>query len=221
MIGQLPFVKGQDGNFSVFGRGTPLIYLNNRQIRNNDELKQLKSSDIKDVKVILSPGAQYDASVGSVIYITTLKPVGEGLSGQLYGQIYQRRLFTHYESANLNYRKNKWDIFVYLSYIKMRFTQNQEDESLLFLDKIYSTKTKNKQENNLYIWNGNAGINYSFSPTHMIEFRYNYYNMPNLRFFIPSELHHFIDDTEDALLKGNDNRKMEVKQHYINLYYHK
>ena len=30
VIAQLPFVNGQNGNFTIFGKGTPLIYINNR-----------------------------------------------------------------------------------------------------------------------------------------------------------------------------------------------
>ena len=60
VLGQLPRVdvKG-DGQVSVFGSGTPLIYINNRPIQSNTELSRLKSSDIKSIDVITSPGARY------------------------------------------------------------------------------------------------------------------------------------------------------------------
>ena len=58
VLSQLPRVdvKG-DGQVSVFGSGTPLIYINNRPIQSNTELSRLKSSDIKSIDVITSPGA--------------------------------------------------------------------------------------------------------------------------------------------------------------------
>lgn len=220
VLAQLPFVKGQDGAFTVFGRGTPLIYINNRLLRDNNELRQLSSDDIKDVKVILTPGSQYDASVGSVIRINTVKAVGEGWSGQLYGYINQRRLFSHYEYANLNYRKGGWDIFGTLSFYKSGITQNQEDDNGISLDKQYLTQTINKQNFNFFRWDSNVGINYSFSPYHLIGVRYNFSQIPKSRFYIPSELHHFVDDVEDASLKGEDTRIMARAQNYFNVYYH-
>ena len=83
VIAQLPFLSGKDGNFTVFGKGTPIIYINNRLVQDNKELEQLSPSDIKNVRVITSPGAAYDATVKAVIKITTEKPVGDGLSGML------------------------------------------------------------------------------------------------------------------------------------------
>ena len=57
VIAQLPFLSGQDGSFTVFGKGTPIIYINNRLVRNSKELEQLSPSDIKNIQVITMPGA--------------------------------------------------------------------------------------------------------------------------------------------------------------------
>lgn len=45
----------------------PIIYVNGRLLRDLSELDQLKSEDIKNVELITSPGARYDASVKAVI----------------------------------------------------------------------------------------------------------------------------------------------------------
>lgn len=41
--------------------------MNGRLLRDLSELDQLKSEDIKNVELITSPGARYDASVKAVI----------------------------------------------------------------------------------------------------------------------------------------------------------
>lgn len=112
VLGQLPFLKENDGKIEVFGKGTPLIYVNNKLVRDKNELKQIKSNEIKDVKVILNPGEQYASSVGSIIKITTSRPVGEGLSGSFYTSLAQYRRFNHYENIKLNYRKGGWIFLV-------------------------------------------------------------------------------------------------------------
>ncbi|MBD5287134.1 MAG: carboxypeptidase-like regulatory domain-containing protein, partial [Bacteroides sp.] len=68
---QVPMVVGRDGAFEVFGKGSPAIYINGRLVRDSNELMQISSADIKNVEVVTNPGVKYDASVNSVIRITT------------------------------------------------------------------------------------------------------------------------------------------------------
>ena len=111
VIAQLPFVNGQNGNFTIFGKGTPLIYINNRLVQDKEELNRLMSSEIKSIKVNTMPGAKYDASVNSVIQIITEKPQGEGLSGSLYAGGKRSSVWSTEEYASLNYRNGAWDVF--------------------------------------------------------------------------------------------------------------
>lgn len=71
VLAQVPMVLWHDGKFTVFGKGTPLIYINGRKMQDVHELQELSSEEIKNVEVITNPGARYDASVKSVIRITT------------------------------------------------------------------------------------------------------------------------------------------------------
>ena len=86
VLTQVPMVLGREGNFEVFGKGTPFIYINGRKVQDLAELSQINSSDIKNVEVITNPGAKYDASVKSVIRIRTKRPQGDGWSGTLRTQ---------------------------------------------------------------------------------------------------------------------------------------
>lgn len=73
VLRHIPGVFANNGGYEVFGKGTPLIYINNRKIFNISEIENLKSEDIKSVEVLTSPGAKYDAQVKAVIKITTKK----------------------------------------------------------------------------------------------------------------------------------------------------
>ena len=66
---QVPMVLGRDGSFEVFGKGSPAIYINGREVQDLTQLSQLNSADIQNVEVITNPGSKYDASVKSVIRI--------------------------------------------------------------------------------------------------------------------------------------------------------
>ena len=77
VLGQMPFVTKTDNTLTVLGKGTPIVYINNRLVRDNNELLRINSKDIKKVTVITNPGAEYDASVNAVIKVETSRPVGE------------------------------------------------------------------------------------------------------------------------------------------------
>lgn len=56
VLRQVPMVTGRDGNFEVFGKGVPLIYINGHVVQDKNELAQLNSQDIKNVEIITNPG---------------------------------------------------------------------------------------------------------------------------------------------------------------------
>lgn len=125
VLRQLPFVIDKGGKIEVFGRGIPLIFLNNRQIRNENELEQLKSENIKDIQIILNPGSQYSSNVESVIKIATLRPQDEGLGGAFSVRGKQKRMFVHNEQLDVTYRKGGWDLFSTISYNGDKWRQSQ------------------------------------------------------------------------------------------------
>ena len=220
ILSQLPFLKENNGNYTVFGRGTPLIYLNNRLLRDNDELKQLKSSDIKEVKIILNPGAQYDASIGAVIRIVTIKPVGEGLSGSLSVFTRKRRHFDHYEYMDLNYRKDKLDLFGKIGYYNTVYEQNQKNETILNLDKKYITKDEKKMESKYDSWQITTGTNYSFSPAHLIGLRYVYLFSPIGNWDFAGKVAHYVNNNNDDNYTSINLTDRKTNRHYLNAYYH-
>ena len=89
MLNHIPGVQGKDGAYSVFGKGTPSIYLNGRLVRDLSELERLGSENIARVEVLNNPGVQYDASVKAVIRIRTARPVCEGLGLDVRSRVEQ------------------------------------------------------------------------------------------------------------------------------------
>ncbi|MBD5260933.1 MAG: hypothetical protein HDS38_02230, partial [Bacteroides sp.] len=108
---QVPMVVGRDGVFEVFGKGSPAIYINGRLVRDSNELMQISSADIKNVEVVTNPGVKYDASVNSVIRITTKRPQGEGFSGLLRSTLRENKYFSNIDQANFKYRTGGLEVF--------------------------------------------------------------------------------------------------------------
>ena len=76
-------IKGQNG-LEVIGKGAPLIYINGRKVTDTSELDRLNSNEIQSIEMITNPGVQYDASVGSVVRIRTIRRQGDGFGFDLF-----------------------------------------------------------------------------------------------------------------------------------------
>lgn len=113
VLRQLPRVNVEnDGSVNVFSKGTPEIYINNKKVQNKSELEQLKSTDIKTVEVITSPGARYNATVKSVIRIKTKRPQGDGLSFRADNNIKYNTYVSGFQEDYLKYRHGGFETFL-------------------------------------------------------------------------------------------------------------
>lgn len=173
VLAHLPGIQqNEDKSFTIIGKGTPLIYINNRLIRDQSELDHLQSKDIKDVEVIQNPGAKYDATVKAVIIIHTIKPKDEGWgldarTAHWYGH--------HYGIINdmdFNFIHGSWNIFGTIHY------NRGADKTYDNLSHIIKGKTNWTQDassaiyTRQYSWHGRLGTNYTFSDHHSLGFIY-------------------------------------------------
>lgn len=62
VLKHIPGIQEKEGKFTVFGKGTPIIYINGREIRDLSELDRLSSTEIRQVEVVTNPGARYKAN---------------------------------------------------------------------------------------------------------------------------------------------------------------
>ena len=111
----VPGLVQKDGEYEVFGKGKPLVYVNGRKVYDMRELAQLSSADIKSIELISNPGAKYDATVNAVIKIRTVRKAGDGLSVDAMAKYDQGRYDNESSTLSLNYRKNGLDLFASVS----------------------------------------------------------------------------------------------------------
>ena len=105
-------------------------------MRDQSELDQLSSADIKSVDVVTSPGARYDSSVNAVIRITTIAPVGEGFSFNDRTTVGYKHYAYLFEQANFNFRKNGFDLFGMLNYENYRERPRYENNTIQYLQAV-------------------------------------------------------------------------------------
>ena len=172
VLENLPGVQRKKDGLEVFGKGTPLIYINGRKLQNQTELDQISSEDIQSVELITSPGAKYDATVQSVILIKTKRPQGEGFSFNTQASYYAAERPDLDLGTNWNYRHKGLDVFGSVWYNDGRSKQDDDvildvkADTLWHMDELMDIKS---HYNSLYT---SIGTNYIFNDNHSAGFRY-------------------------------------------------
>ena len=172
VLGNLPGVQKKADGIEVFGKGTPLIYINGREMRNKSDLDQLKSDDIESVELITNPGAKYKADVESVILIKTKRPQGEGFSFDAEANYYQGKNMDLATGINWNYRKGGMDVFGSVWYNDDRWENNDlikfdvQADTTWLLDQHLKDKSHSQS---LY---SSVGVNYVLGDNHSMGMRY-------------------------------------------------
>lgn len=172
VLENLPGVQRKKDGIEVFGKGTPLIYINGRKLQNQSELEQISSEDIQSVELITNPGAKYDATVESVILIKTKRPQGEGFSFNTQASYYAAERPDLDLGTNWNYRHKGLDVFGSMWYNDGRSKQDDDvildvkADTLWHMDELMDIKS---HYNSLYT---SIGTNYIFNDNHSAGFRY-------------------------------------------------
>ena len=218
VLGKIPGVISNHGGVEVLGRGTPLIYINGRQMRNQSELDQLSSDQIKDVEVVMTPGAKYDATVKAVIRIKTIRPVGEGFSFNSRTVAGVNHYVYGLEELNLNYRTGGLDIFGMAEYENRRSRQTNDSRQDTYLQSHYQQNSLMHYYNKNQMLAGKLGFNYMLNEKHSIGMTYTVTSRPNSQtsdYFTTM----LIDKQTDDQITGRGKVDGDDLQHIISGYY--
>ena len=178
MLSRVPGMMRMGGQLQVIGKGSPIYYINGRKVQDLEELKRLRSQDIREVEVVNSPGAAYDASVNAVVKIKTRRQQGEGLSGRFDVSDEQALKSGNNNLAstlNLNYRHEGFDFFGgvtfqndYLDGYRSLLEQNtylkQNTNSIVSHTQTGYTQSDQKFSRMFF----NAGVNWQFDDDNFI-----------------------------------------------------
>ena len=169
LLSMMPLVKGKDGKFEVLAKGEPEIYINNKKVRNTQELKQLKSIDIKSVDIITAPGAKYNAEVNAVIRIKTMKPQGDGLSLMAISDTRKNNKWSTYDDLTLKYRTGGLEAFANVALDNGHYSNDQDiDQEMQISKDLFNVQMDVPGRSS---WTGieyKAGLNYDFNVDHSI-----------------------------------------------------
>ena len=105
-------IKVQDDAVCVIGKNNLEIYINGREMRDEQELRQILSSNLKKVELLMAPGAAYASTTDAVLKITTGRNFIDGLSATNQLRVQRRRKWSVMDDLDLSYRAANWDLFV-------------------------------------------------------------------------------------------------------------
>lgn len=211
----LPFVTQNGNQYKVMGKGTPVIYINDRLLRDESELKQLSSSDIKEIQVLTDPGAEYDATTNAVIRIITKNHNKRGIAVVLNGGASYERQWSNHEEVTVNYHKNKMNLFCTLNHVQDRTKDNQTTKSAYLQRNVETAIKRHSKSTSLY---GTIGMDYQDKDKLSFGAQYQYTGMPNFKSLALQNIDSYRNMVMRNNLRTKDEREWDTDRHHINAY---
>ena len=182
LLKSAPGVWIQDDKISVNGASGTKIYLNDREVRMEDEqliayLRSLRAEDIQKIEVVPQSGADYDASSsGGIIKISTKRRIDSGLMGSV-SMVYNRSEDMHQTmpSVSLNYNRGKVNAYGSLWLGRNSQMYDTWEHTDYTSGTIIDARSEIMDSSG---WaGGDFGIIYDLNDRHSVggELRYNYY----------------------------------------------
>jgi hypothetical protein len=188
-------------------------------MRNENELAQLSSAQIKDVEVVMTPGAKYDATVKAVIRIKTIRPVGEGFSFDNLTMVGVNHKLFGREEINMNYRKGGLDIFGMVDYENFSMENTNISQQDTYLpDLCLQQKGNMDYSTNAKIKMGKIGFNYMLTDKQSFGITYTAASRP-LRENSSFTTNTYTNYQNDDLITGTGHEETDNMEHILSGYY--
>lgn len=127
VLAKLPgMFKNKDGKPQAFIGGSPEIYINDRKVQDYSVVENLPVTQIKEVKVIHHPGAEYGNNIGCVLLITTKKNL-QGLAIVENSGVLFDSFVSNNHDLDLTYTHGKMTYYGKLGYANWQGNWKEQD----------------------------------------------------------------------------------------------
>ena len=220
VLAHVPGLTKKKDGYEVFGKGTPIIYINGRQMRDATEIERLKSSDIKSVEVITNPGSKYNAAVRAVVKIRTKKAIGDGFGFDVRSAYYQSENVDLSEQLNWKYRHKRLELFGTHGYSLDNSLGHSKTTTIVHADTLWQQDFTQKVPEKNSIFKNIIGADYQLNDSNSVGIKY----MINFPHDFPLSVFLSSDVTANGTFYDHINTFATCKQshrpsQFINLYY--
>ena len=220
VLSLLPRVSVNGQKISVFGKGAPIIYINNKRVHDNNEIVNITPDNIKSISVITSPGAEYDAEVESVIRIRTKERRANGFSlrADAFGKY--NKWMSDYELVSTRYQTKKFEI---ANSLWTMGTHDGEDNNLItdiyLPDKHYYNDQLIHLDTNNRFLSEKLSADYSLNDSNSVGGSYRYYGMLKGRTNSVSRQDVLLNGMAQGSIDQNEVMKPSLSLHQADVYY--
>ena len=220
VLNLLPRVSVNGQKISVFGKGTPIVYINNKRVNDNNEIVNITPDNIKSISVITSPGAEYDAEVESVIRIRTKERRANGFSlrADAFGKY--NKWMSDYELISARYQTKKFEI---ANSLWTMGTHDGEDNNLItdiyLPDKHYYNDQLIHLDTNNRFLSEKLSADYSLNDSNSVGGSYRYYGMLKGRTNSVSRQDVLLNGMAQGSIDQNEVMKPSLSLHQADVYY--
>ena len=216
----IPGMVSVEGKYEVFGKGEPVVYLDGRKVRNASELSLLASSNIKSVKLITNPGAEYDAATRAVVAITTMRRAQDGLSSIVNMEVSRHKHWADNEDINLNLHHGDLDVFLAYRHDNTKSDIQYDVDQTNYGEDVFHEVSASEYSDRSRSHDFSAGMNYNIGKNHAVGGKY----MGTFSDYklLDSPYDYIQAYKNGELLTYTDNKTDESEKerfHNVNLYY--
>ena len=220
VLNLLPRVSVNGQSISIFGKGAPIVYINNKRVHDNNEIVNITPDNIKSISVITSPGAEYDAEVESVIRIQTKERRANGFSlrADAYGQY--NKWMSDYELISARYQTKKFEIANSIWTKRYHIGEdNHLNTDINLPDKHYHNDQHSNSDTKHRFLSEYLSADYSLNDSNSIGGSYHYYGMLNGRTKGSSQQDVFLNGVAQGSIEQNEDAKPHLSSHEAEIYY--
>ena len=220
VLSLLPRVSVDGQKISVFGKGTPIVYINNKRVNDNNEIVNITPNNIKSISVITSPGAEYDAEVESVIRIRTKERRANGFSlrADAFGKY--NKWMSDYELISARYQTKKFEIANSIWTRRYHIGEdNHLNTDINLPDKHYHNDQHSNSDTKHRFLSEYLSADYSLNDSNSIGGSYRYYGMLNGRTKGSSQQDVFLNGVAQGSIEQNEAAKPHLGSHEAEIYY--
>jgi hypothetical protein len=218
VIKQIPGVLIKENEIAVFGKGAPVVYINNRKVYDKSELQRIQSSDIATIELLTNPGAKYEAEVKAVLIINVKQNKENGWAVQVANRLQKRKYFGDEGSAGLSYTQDNFSFFMTCNQSVDKDSWDTKIDYLIYADTVWKELIELPQTHKNQNTHFTAGIDWSIGSKHALGWQYQGHTGSER---INSEgLYTVWANTESYDKVSTDNTSKErPDQHLLNMFY--